>query len=113
MNTNSATEKLRRSRLLAQYDFTELALTPDVVRSAGQIQESLPIKSTPSPTDLYLGGTVSQHHNESWLLLTANIKDFPLPLYNRKGYMLLQNNTNIKLLSFLCVDRAGLLSEFE
>lgn len=109
MNTNSATEKLRRSKLLIDYDFVELPITINEVKLSNQIQKSMPLKSTPSPTDLYLGGTVARHNDEDRFLLTANIKDFPLPIYTRKGYVLLQNETSVKLLSLLCVDKKRLI----
>jgi len=110
MNTNSPAEKLRRSKLLVDYDFTELPLHADELKLASNIQKSLPLKSTPSPTDLYLGGALAKHHEENRLLLTANIKDFPLPIYTRKGYILLQSETNIKLLTLLCVDKQHLVA---
>lgn len=109
MNTNSPTEKLRRSKLLVDYDFVEIPLTASELKHASEIQKSLPIKSTPSPTDLYLGAALARHHEEDRFLLTANIKDFPLPLYTRKGYMLLQNTTGVKLLTLLCLDKEMLV----
>jgi predicted nucleic acid-binding protein len=109
MNTDSEKKKLLRAKLLADYGFLEHPLTVKELKHAAQIQESLPLKATPSPTDLYLGGKLAEHHNEDRLLLTANIKDFPAPLYTRKGYVLLQSESNVKLLTLLCVDKTQLM----
>lgn len=114
MNTNSPSEKLRRSKLLNDHGFLELPLGQTERNLASQIQKSLPLKSTPSPTDLYLGSIVAAgHNNEDRFLLTANLKDFPLPIYTRKGCMLLQNETNVKVLSFLCVDKSQLVYDLK
>jgi len=109
MNTNDAKNKLKRSKILIEYEFLELPLKDSEIKLAAQIQRSLPLTCQPSPTDLYLGGTLAKHHEENRLLLTANIKDFPSPLYTRKGHILLQNEKSIKTLSFLCIDKTKLV----
>lgn len=109
MNTNQSEEKLRRTKLLVDYDFLELPLTQNEVKLASRIQRSLPLKCQPSPTDLYLGGFLARHNGGDRLLLTANIKDFPLPIYTRKGHILLQSDTNLKTLSILCTDNSMLI----
>jgi len=109
MNTNDPKRKLQRSKVLVDYDFIELSLTDTEIRLAAQIQKSLPLSCQPSPTDLYLGGTLARHHEENRLLMTANIKDFPLPIYTRKGHILLQNEKSIKTLSLLCLDKSKLV----
>jgi len=110
MNTNDAKRKLQRSKVLVDYDFIELPLHQEEIKLAGRIQKSLPLRCQPSPTDLYLGGTLARHHEENRLLLTANIKDFPLPIYTRKGHLLLQNDHSLKTLSLLCTDNTQLIS---
>jgi predicted nucleic acid-binding protein len=109
MNTVDAKEKLRRTKLLYDYDFTELPLNDREMKLSTQIQKSLPLKCQPSPTDLYLGSIIATHNQKDRLLLTANIKDFPMPVYTREGHVLLQNNTNLKLLTILCLDKATLV----
>ena len=108
MNTDNPKEKLRRSKVIVDYDFVELPLHNEEIALASKIQESLPLKCQPSPTDLYLGGSLAKHRRNS-LLLTANIKDFPAPLYIRKGHILLQNDHRLKVLSLLSTDNTKLV----
>jgi predicted nucleic acid-binding protein len=110
MNTDNPRQKLQRTKLLRDYRFLELPLHADEIKLAGQIQNSLPLKCQPSPTDLYLGGTLARHPHENCLLLTANIKDFPMPVYKRKGHILLQSDQNVKVLSLLVIDKAQLVA---
>ena len=109
MNTTNSAEKLERSKLLVDYDFKELPLNREEVQLASRIQKSLPLQCQPSPADLYLGGTLAKHYRENRLLLTANIKDFPLPIYTRKGYVLLQKENGVRILTFLCTDNSELV----
>jgi len=109
MNTNSATDKLRRTKLLVDYDFTELPLTATEIRLAARIQKSLPLKCQPSPTDLYLGGTLARHNNGNTFLLTANIRDFPMPIYSREGHVIIQTDFNLKTLTILSIDHSMLI----
>lgn len=109
MNTNSPATKLQRSKLLVDYDFTELSIKDTEMKSSAQIQRSLPLTCQPSPTDLYLGSIIAKHNEKDRLLLTANIRDFPLPLYTREGHIILQSDTNIKTLTILCLDASKLV----
>lgn len=54
-----------------------------------------------SVTDLYLAGTLMKYNKSGLYLLTANISDFPLPLFSREACILLQNNNSSNLLYFL------------
>lgn len=110
MNTNDPKRKLQRTKLFTDYEFLELPIHSQEIKLARQIQKSLPFKCQPSPTDLYLGGTLAKHHNNNCLLLTANIKDFPMPIYKRKGHILLQNDHSLKTLSLLTVDSSQLVT---
>lgn len=109
MNTNRATEKLTRSKLLLDYYFVNVSLNSKHFDLADVIQKSMPLKSTPSPADLYLGSVIAKFESNNALLLTANIKDFPMPLFKRLGHVLLQNDTNIKLSTLLSVDKKYLI----
>lgn len=110
MSTNKSNDKLKRSKLLVDYGFEALPLTRTEIKLADQIQRSLPLNCQPSPADLYLGGTLARHNNGNRLLLTANIKDFPSPLYTREGHILLQSDSHIKTLSLLCMDNSKLVT---
>lgn len=102
--TNSSKERIARMKLLNDYDFVEIPLNSRELRAAMDIQKSLPVTSQPSAVDLYLGATLINHHNDR-LVLTANIKDFPMPMYPRVGHMLLQDDRKTKLFTFLSLDR--------
>jgi len=102
MRTNSPKEKLQRTRLLNDYGFSMLPLTVNEVDKAKQVQDSMPVNVAPSPTDLYLAGTLARFSShEGMLLLTSNLSDFPHPLFTRKIYLQLQNTRNVKVVSFL------------
>lgn len=104
MATDSSKEKLARSDILNNYNFTELAMTVTEIENARRIQKSWPIgvKGKPSVADLYIGGALA--HYSHALLLTSNIKDFPMPIYVRKGFILLINQTDFKAICILEID---------
>ena len=104
MNTNSPSEKLARTKLLYDHEITELTLDNTILKHAYKLRESLPLDCQPSPTDLYLGGTIGKYSSGNALLLTGNIKDFPYPTYIREGHLLLQNKKSVKTLTFLSLD---------
>lgn len=111
LNSKDRNEKLARMDLLLRHEFIEHNLTNNEIKLARTIRESVPLDCQPSPTDLYLGGTVGRYsQSNNMLLLTANLKDFPLPVYKREGYMLLQNDRHISTLTFLSLD-LGQLSD--
>lgn len=105
LNTNSSTERLSRNKLLADFDFIELPLQNRHFEAATQIQASMPLSSRASPADLYLGSVLIDHHDDR-LILTANIKDFPMPIYPRVGHILLQDDHKVKLLTLLSMDKS-------
>jgi hypothetical protein len=94
MNTDSTKSKIKRNEILDSYDFEMLALREIETKLAAQIQNSLPIniKSKPSSTDFYLGGTLARYANSNAYLMTSNTKDFPKPIYTREGFIILHNN---------------------
>lgn len=109
MNTNSSLEKLSRTKLLIDFDFVKLPLTKSEIDFATQIQESLPLNCQPSPTDLYLGGSTAHYANGNTFLITANIKDFPMPIYTREGHIILQTDNSLKVLTILSVNKQELV----
>jgi hypothetical protein len=112
MNTNSSAEKLKRSTILTQYNFVELLIRDREINLANRIQESLPlnIKFTPSSTDFYLGGVIARYcHNDNAYLLTSNTKDFPMPIYPRKAFIPLHNQTDVKAMTILGLDESKLV----
>lgn len=108
MATNNPSDKVERAKLLIDYDFTELNLTRNEIKLAYRIQKSLPLKCQPSPTDLYLGGTLGSHTSNTYLV-TANIKDFPMPVYTRHGHIIVQSNNNLSTLTILSLDDTKLV----
>lgn len=110
MNTDTPRKRLERSALLAKYEFVQIPITQAEIRLADRIQKSLPLKTKPSSTDYYLGGVLARYtDSSSALLLTSNAKDFPLPVYPRKAFINLQNDTDVKAVSILAVDMRKVL----
>jgi len=103
-NTNNPRERVAMRNLLAHYDFIELPLKSAHFKVADKIQELLPLSANASPADLYLGAVLSDHHDDR-LVLTANIKDFPTPLYPRVGHVLLQSNSSVMTLTLVSIDK--------
>lgn len=91
LNTNSGPERLARNKLISDFNFVEIPLKAQHFAAASTIQTNMPVTSQASPADLYLGSVLSTHHDDR-LILTANIKDFPMPIYPRVGHVLLQND---------------------
>lgn len=112
MNTDTATKRLQRSALLTKWNFTQLGIHQPEQDLSDRIQKSLPIKikSRPSATDFYLGGTLARYaQSHKALLLTSNTKDFPMPIFTREGFINLQNDTDVKAISLLDVDSSKVL----
>lgn len=104
MNTNNSKLRAKRGSMLGERSFFELHRRVDTVALARSIQEKLSsIDVYPSPTDLYIAGTAASY--KDLLILTANIKDFPDPLFKRISYVIFNNDKSNKLLTFLSVDR--------
>jgi hypothetical protein len=113
MNTENGADKLKRNKLLTDYNFLELPMTATEIAHANRIQASFPlgIKGRPSPTDYYLGGFLARYDNGNTLLLTSNVKDFPLPIFTREAFIPLINATDFKAISIIGLDSAQLIEE--
>ena len=58
----------------------------------------------PDITDLYLAGKLVTFGHDKIVLLTGNIKHFIYPLFDRKGYIILQNDKSSRILHILTID---------
>jgi len=112
MNTDTVQKRLQRGALLSEHEFTQLNITQTERNLSNRIQKSLPlgVKSKPSSTDFYLGGTLAKYgQSQNAVLLTSNTKDFPMPIFPRLSFINLQNTTEVKAISVLGVDMSKVL----
>lgn len=114
--TDSSKERLERETFLVEnnvitYPFwqqKEIMDMTDIVRLYLQN-----LRKYPSPTDLYLGASISKlSSTNTTYLLTGNTTDFPLPLFKRDAHLILQNRFTYKILSFISADQ-DVLKEFK
>lgn len=110
LRTDNAVKRLERQTLIEKYNFTFLPLTKKEMDMAKDIQTYLLLSRsyTASPTDLYLGGRLATLSEDHIYLLTANLSDFPLPLYTRASGIVLQNNKSSKILYLLNINKKEL-----
>lgn len=113
--TDSGKERFVRETFLVEnnipnypfWQYNEIMKMVDVIRFYMQN-----LRKYPSPTDLYLGASISKlSSTKNSLLLTGNTNDFPLPLFSREAHLILQNRFTYKILSFISVNQA-ILSDF-
>lgn len=111
MNTERSKDKLKRASVLSDYGFTELPVNVAEMKNANRIQKSWPIgvKGNPSSTDYYLGGVLARYSNESAYILTSNVKDFPQPIFTRKAFIPLVNQTDFKGICIVGIDGSKLV----
>lgn len=101
-NTDNPKIRIQRQEFLARNSFHKLPLDYVGLKKSSDIQAWLATqKIFPSVSDLYLGGVLGRFNQNSILLLTANIRDFPYPLFKREGYIILQNNKSCIILCLL------------
>jgi len=107
--TDNSTKRVLRQNLILKKDFNMLPLTKNEFDNASNAQTWLALKKCyPSPTDLYLAGRLASFQHDKILLLTGNISDFPYPLFERKAIIILQNEKQMKILSFLNINHEEL-----
>ncbi len=106
MRTNKGKDRAQRQALLDLYEFEDIPLNhPDMQNYIDRIRVFLENQERyPSPTDLYLASTISKYSRSNTLLLTGNTNDFPLPLFKRESFLILQNKYTYKLLSFIRIE---------
>ena len=68
-----------------------------------KIQASMPAQSQPGAVDLMLASSLSQY-NSKMLFITENIKDFPEPLFNKVGFLMVSNSGRSFGLTILKMD---------
>lgn len=108
MNTKKSESRADRAAIIRKYDFNLLIKKVDIIENTKTVQEFLSkYEIFPSPTDLYLSG-MAVSYGKKLLILTANVKDFPEPLFHRVGYVIFNNSKSNKLLSFLEIDKSVL-----
>lgn len=101
--------RLERSDFMTVNGFNPLPLTSKHLELAIRLQAELnKYQCQPEPTDLYLGSVLAAHIGDKMLILTGNVSDFPYPIYQRVGQIILQGNKSNQVLSLLDVDRSVL-----
>lgn len=114
LRTDKLSKRNFRQAIITNNDFAMLPLTINDFNKASQVQKWLSNTNCfPSPTDLYLSGKMAEFHHDRILLLSGNLRDFPFPLFNRVGGIVLQNNKQSRILSFLCVNHDELEKQTE
>lgn len=106
MNTNSEAKRTQRLSFMELLKVQDLPIYNDksVQENVGILQSYLQNEQKyPSPTDLLLAATLVRY-NQNAYLLTGNTTDFPLPLFKRVAFLILQNKFTYKILTFLQVD---------
>lgn len=107
MRTDTLAKRQERKTLLDDFEFQTIPLISNILDKAKDLQLSLSAYSCyPSPTDLYLGGTLAHFSEGAIFLLTSNVKDFPCPLFERAGQIIIQGDRNVQVLSLLALDHS-------
>lgn len=105
-------EGSKRAAFLSAYSFINLMPMMNIKSvedHVGRIQQWMFRNDCdPSVTDLYLAAVLASYRNESLFLLTANLKDFPLPLFTRRSRIILESKKNLKVLSVLSFNHEAL-----
>jgi predicted nucleic acid-binding protein len=104
LNTNNSIERASLAQLItirvAAGQIVKHPLTQNDFDFAEKIQASIP-NAQPSVADFYCGCLLTK---TDMYLITANIKDFPFPLFKREGYLTVQTNTSSKLFALIAID---------
>lgn len=103
-----ATKDLRLRAKRAEYMDSYIDVTlPTDLSSANdktlQIQQSIPTTGQPGAVDLMLASTLIKYKT-SMLLITENVRDFPEPLFNKEGFVMVANSGQSFGLTVLSVD---------
>ncbi len=113
--TNSQNERSARELWLQKHDVGNYPFWKDesIMKKVEEIRMYLQnLGRYPTPIDLYLGAIIGKFStNKKTYLLTGNTNDFPLPLFRREAYIILQTKFTYKILVFLSVD-LGILENF-
>lgn len=102
MNTNNPKERIDRQKVINDNEMVELNYKTEVDSLVKRLQITLhKYACFPSPIDLYIGAVAAQYEASKVHILTGNIKDFPAPVFDRVGYIIMQNDKSIKAISIL------------
>ncbi len=104
MITNNIKDRIARQIFLSQNNFELLSHIIRVIpEKAAKLQEELhKLDCRPSPTDLYLGACLEQVATGSTTyLMTSNIKDFPSPVFEKAGFLILNGSKNVQVLTLI------------
>lgn len=103
--------RTQRQFLISDYKFFTQPLTKQDLDVSREIQVwGSKNGCFPSPTDLYLASIL--HHysksSEKVYLISRDLKDFPRPLFDRVGHIILHNNRSSNLLTLLSINTSQL-----
>ena len=107
LRTEKQVVQAERINFLVTNNFIPFPLSQEEIKIATKLQALLyKLGCRPSPADIYLGAALARHRGDLLYLLTANTKDFPHPVYNREGYIVLQdaNHTQVFTLTKLSAE---------
>ncbi len=108
-NTNDPKLAAIRASVLDANDFESTVFDIQTFELADKIQFYLSNQGCrPSPIDLYLGATMAKYKQDSILVLTNNLKDFPKPLYERLGYIVVEGEKQSRLLAIVSLNKSEL-----
>jgi len=104
MATDNAQKRIERQLFLSKYNFQKITHIDEVIRQFSMdLQELLhKLDCHPSPTDLYLGASLNSFTtiNKTYLV-TGDAKDFPSPVYQKIGFIILSSNKHVRTLTVL------------
>lgn len=108
MATDKSPKRAERQLFLSEYEFKPITHVYKNTRSiARKLQEKLhKIDSHPSPTDLYLGACLSMFTtgNTNTYLITGDVKDFPSPIFEKVGFIVLSSDKHVRALTVLSMN---------
>jgi len=115
MATDNVSLRTKRQLFLDQYGFGEIPHIETKARAkAVKLQEELhKLDCHPSPTDLYLGACLDTQVTGSTktFLVTANIKDFPAPIFKKMGFLVLNSDKNVQAFTVVYFSGYGSVME--
>ncbi len=106
LSTQNHKDRSKRSQLLEKHKFIMLPLRQNIFDQLNDLQSvTASLGTYSSVTDLLLTSCMYSYGESYAFLLTANIKDYPFPLFTREGYIILQNEKNVRVYSLLKIDK--------
>lgn len=104
MATKNDQERITRQDYQNKHIEYNLPLTEDISKDADLIQQKLfSMRCFPGAVDLYLAAILKKY-SDSLYLLTRDSKDFPVSLFPRKGYIVMDSERHSVHFSLLSID---------